>query len=84
MYVYELAKDGVLAFEAGLPGENGEPPAGEFPPAVLLAVNGRYDKGTELAAGQLSQPGGIIVDWSGRIYVTDWIFSGGRLLQVIP
>ena len=33
LYVYELAKDGVLAFEAGLE-------TGEFPPAVLLEVVG--------------------------------------------
>ena len=32
LYVYELAKDGVLAFEAGLE-------TGEFPPAVLLEVD---------------------------------------------
>lgn len=96
MYVYELAEDGVLAFEAGLPGENGEPPTGPMPPAVLLEVwrrwhdddadrrgDGHCDKGRELAAGQLFEPGGVVVDRRGQVFVTDGVFSGGRLLKVL-
>ena len=45
LYVLELAKDGVLAFEAGFE-------TGEFPPAVLLKVS-RHGR-TEVARGQLS------------------------------
>ena len=88
MYVYELAEAGVLAYEAGFE-------TGQFPPAVLLEVKrrwhdddanrrgeGHHDKGREIATGQLSQPGGIVVDWNGQIYVTDGMFTGGRLLRV--
>ena len=76
LYVYELAEDGVFAFEAGLE-------TGEFPPAVLLEVKRGWhgDKRTELATGELSQPGGIVVV-NGKIYVTDGVFTGGRLLRI--
>jgi hypothetical protein len=74
MYVYELAADGALAFEAGFE------PGGVFPPAVLLEV--KKNKRTELAAGQLSQPGGV-VELKGKVYVTDGMFTGGRLLRVV-
>ena len=50
LYVYQLAADGVLAFEEGFE-------TGVFPPAVLLRDNGTNR--VELAAGQLSEPGGI-------------------------
>lgn len=73
LYVYELAEDGTIAFEAGFE-------TGEFPPAVLLALKG--DNVTELAEGQLSQPGGIVVRNRGQIYVTDGLFGNGRLLRV--
>ena len=73
LYVLELAAEGVLAFEAGLE-------TGEFPPAVLLEIRGSRTR--ELAAGQLSQPGGIAVHSTGNIYVTDGVFTGGRLLRV--
>jgi hypothetical protein len=75
MYVYELAAEGVLAFEAGLE-------TGDFPPAVLLRV--RRDQRTDLLDGQLSQPGGVVVGRTGRVYVTDGVFdpSGGRLIRV--
>ena len=65
LYVYELAADGVLAFEEGFE-------TGEFPPAVLLEVRGRNRR--ELAPGELSQPGGIVVDGQ-RVYVTDGVFT---------
>ena len=69
----ELAKDGVLAFEDGFG-------TGEFPPAVLLKV-GRHGR-TELAAGQLSEPGGIAFGRDGKLYATDGIFGNGRLLRI--
>ena len=48
LYVYELAKHGVLAFEAGFE-------TGDFPPAVLLQLSkagGKKERRHELAAGQ--------------------------------
>lgn len=73
LYVYELAAGGVFAFEAGFE-------SGEFPPAVLLKVTGAQER-TELVAGELSEPGGVAVNESG-VYVTDGVFSEGRLLQI--
>jgi hypothetical protein len=73
LYVYELAAAGVLAFEAGLE-------TGDFPPAVLLEL--RHHRTTELAAGQLSQPGGVAVGRGGKVFVTDGVFSDGRLIWV--
>ena len=78
LYVYELAADGVLAFEAGFE-------SGDFPPAVLLEIGrtaGGKMRRRELAAGQLSQPGGVAVAPNGRIFVTDGVFTEGRLLRV--
>jgi hypothetical protein len=77
LYVYELSSEGVLAFEEGLA------PAGSLPPAVLWAVDARHpDRGRhELAKGQLSQPGGVVAT-RGHVYVTDGVFTGGRLLEV--
>jgi hypothetical protein len=51
-----------------------------FPPAVLLELRG--DQRRELAAGQLSQPGGVAVGFFGVVFVTDEVFTGGRLLRV--
>ncbi|HEV2810486.1 MAG TPA: ScyD/ScyE family protein, partial [Acidimicrobiales bacterium] len=73
MYVYELAAGGVLAFEAGFA-------AGDFPPAVLLKVTGA-GQSTELVAGELSEPGGVAVNDNG-VFVTDGLFSEGRLLKI--
>ncbi|MEP6660907.1 MAG: ScyD/ScyE family protein [Acidimicrobiales bacterium] len=75
-YVYEFAAEGVGAFEEGFG-------TGQFPPAVLLEVkkSRKGERRTELAAGQFSQPGGIVVI-KGKIYVTDGMFTGGRLLQI--
>jgi hypothetical protein len=73
LYVYEIAEDGWLAFEAGFE-------TGEFPPAVLLQVKGH--KVRELVRGQLSQPGGVSVAPDGAIFVTDGMFTGGRLSQI--
>jgi hypothetical protein len=75
MYVYELAADGVLAFEAGLE-------TGDFPPAVLLEI--RHNRETELLAGELTQPGGVAVSRNGTLLVTDSVFTegGGRLIRV--
>mgnify|MGYP000878148344 FL=1 len=72
LYVYELAADGVLAFEAGFE-------TGAFPPAVLLELKGGQRR--ELAAGQLSQPGGVTASL-GVIHVTDGVFTSGRLLRI--
>ena len=75
LYVYELAKEGVFAFEGGLE-------TGNVPPAVLLAVDkGKNGKRTELVKGQLSQPGGVVVV-NNVVYVTDSIFTGGRLSKI--
>jgi hypothetical protein len=73
LYVYQLAADGVLAFEAGFE-------SGEFPPAVLLKVRG--DERTRLAVRRLSQPGGVVVTRDGRVFVTDGLFTDGRLIRV--
>jgi hypothetical protein len=73
LYVYELAGEGVLAFEEGFE-------TGEFPPAVLLKVKGQ--KRTELATGRLSEPGGVVAANRGNVFVTDGIFSDGRLVRV--
>lgn len=73
LYVYELAAGGVFAFESGFE-------TFSFPPAVLLEVTGAGQR-VELAPGQLSEPGGLVVD-GDDIYVTDGIFTGGRLLKV--
>jgi len=72
-YVYELAADGVLPFEEGLE-------TGVFPPAVLLELRGDHRR--ELAAGQLSQPGGVAVGLFGAVFVTDGTFTEGRLLRI--
>ena len=73
LYVYEIAEDGWLAFESGFE-------TGNFPPAVLLEVKG--GSRTELARGQLSQPGGVAVANDGALFVTDGMFTGGRLIQI--
>ncbi len=75
LYVYQIARRGWLAFEEGFA------PGGKFPPAVLLEVR-KGHKPRELAKGKLSQPGGIVVSRDGRIFVTDGMFTGGRLLRV--
>jgi hypothetical protein len=73
LYVYEIAEDGWLAFESGFE-------TGEFPAAVLLEVKGH--KVRELVRGQLSQPGGVSIAPDGAIFVTDGMFTGGRLSQL--
>jgi hypothetical protein len=75
MYVYEIARKGWLAFEAGFA------PGGVFPKAVLLEVP-RHGPRRELVKGKLSQPGGIVVGRGGEIFVTDGMFTGGRLLRI--
>jgi hypothetical protein len=73
LYVYEIAEDGWLALEEGFV-------TGVFPPAVLLEVKG--NKIQELVRGELSQPGGVAVGNDGSIFVTDGMFTGGRLLRL--
>lgn len=67
LYVYELAADGVLAFEAGLE-------TGDFPPAVLLKV--KNNKRTELLAVAVSHNGTVFV--TDNVFTPE----GGRLTQV--
>lgn len=74
LYVYELAEGGTLAFEAGFE-------TGEFPPAVLLEI-AKSGTRRELAAGKLSQPGGIEVSASGQLLATDGVFGDGRVVSV--
>ncbi|MEO5884629.1 MAG: ScyD/ScyE family protein, partial [Candidatus Limnocylindrales bacterium] len=76
LYVYEIAKAGWLKFEEGFA-------SGKFPPAVLLEVR-RGHKPRELVRGKLSEPGGVAVARNGSIFVTDGMFSNGRLLRVRP
>ena len=73
LYVYEIAKGGYTAFEEGFT-------TGVFPPAVLLQVKGHWRH--QVATGQLSQPGGVVVARDGTVYVTDGIFTAGRLLKI--
>jgi hypothetical protein len=73
LYVYQFAADGVLAFEEGFE-------TGVFPPAVLLKVRG--EERTRLAVRRLSQPGGVVVTKNGTVYVTDGVFTEGRLIRV--
>jgi hypothetical protein len=73
LLVYEIAEHGWLAFEEGFA-------TGDFPPAVLLEVKG--NKRREIARGQLSQPGGVEAGRGGAIYVTDGMFTGGRLIEI--
>jgi hypothetical protein len=76
LYVYQIARRGWLAFEAGFA------PGGTFPPAVLLEVR-RNGERRELVKGKLSQPGGVVVGRGGEIFVTDGMFTGGRLLRIL-
>jgi hypothetical protein len=73
VYVYEIAEESWLAFEEGFG-------TGVFPPAVLLEVKG--DRTREFVRGELSQPGGVAVNRSGAVFVTDGVFGDGRLLRV--
>ena len=73
LYVYELAKGGFTAFEVGFT-------TGTFPKAILLEV--KHHSVRELARGELSQPGGVVATWDGRVFVTDGMFTGGRLLEI--
>lgn len=73
-YVFQAAAGGVLAFEAGFE-------TGQFPAAVLEKVSRRGQR-TELAAGELSQPGGVDVGLFGTVHVSDGVFTGGRLLRI--
>jgi hypothetical protein len=74
LYVYEIAKKGWLAFEEGFT-------TGVFPKAVLLEVR-RGHKPRELVKGKLQEPGGVVVARDGTIFVTDGMFSNGRLVRV--
>ncbi|CAN5447752.1 hypothetical protein BH10ACT1_BH10ACT1_15900 [soil metagenome] len=73
LYVFEYAAGGVGAFEAGCDSAAG------CPPAVLLKVVGGVR--TELAAGELHEPGWLAVDGK-TLYLTDSVLTGGRLLKL--
>jgi DNA-binding beta-propeller fold protein YncE len=76
LYVYELNAGGVGAYEAGFG-------TGDFGPAVLLEITGGTRR--ELAAGQLTEPGGVVVAPNGRaVFVTDHVMNEnvGRLVRV--
>ena len=79
LYSLQLAKDGVLAFEAGFE-------TGEFPAAQLIEIRrlGRRTEQRKDLGGGLSEPGGVAVTGAGRIYVTDGVFTqfGGRLSRI--
>jgi NHL repeat len=47
---------------------------------LLLEVRGNAR--TELVPGELSQPGGVAVGNDGSVFVTDGMFTNGRLLEV--
>lgn len=75
LYVLELAKDGVLAVEGGDPMSP--------PPGVLLKLS--HGKRTEVAAGQLTLPGGVATNSNGHgVFVTDFqlVPQAGRLLKI--
>jgi glucose/arabinose dehydrogenase len=74
LYVYEIARSGWLKFEEGFK-------TGNFPPAVLLEVRSHH-RNRELVRGKLSEPGGVAVARDGSIFVTDGMFSNGRLLRI--
>jgi hypothetical protein len=76
LYVYELAEDGVFAFEAGLE-------TGDAPPAVLTVLK-KNGQRRVIADDELREPGGIIVLNNGNILVTDRVFTegGGRLVRI--
>ena len=73
LYVLEISKDGWMPLEEAIP-------AGPFPAAVLLEVKGHHRR--ELVPGQLSQPGGVAVGTDGAVFVTDGMFTDGRLSRV--
>ena len=78
LYVLQLARDGVLAFEEGFV-------TGVFPPGMLLEFSriGRWNERVlELGMDQIFEPGGVAIGHDGKIYVTDGVFSEGRLLRV--
>ena len=79
LFVLSLAEAGVLAFEAGFE-------TGEFPLAALFEIRnvGRWnEKFLQLAESQMSQSGGVAIGPNGHVYVTDGMFSSGRLVRII-
>ena len=74
MYVLEIAKHGLLA--AFIEGDWGGA-------LIHVAPNGTR---TEIAAGELTAPGGVVVGHDGAVYVTNnSIFSGtGQVLRIEP
>lgn len=73
LYVFQYSAAGILAFEGGCQSSAG------CPPALLQRVVGSTR--TELAAGELSEPGWMVAHGS-TLYLTDHVLSGGRLLSI--
>jgi DNA-binding beta-propeller fold protein YncE len=68
LYVLEISKNGLLSGN----------PAGAL---IKVLPNGTR---TELAAGQLSMPGGLVLSSDGTLYVTNWsvLAGGGQVLRI--
>jgi hypothetical protein len=68
LYVLEISKNGLLS---------------QNPLGALIKVQPDGTR-TELAAGQLFMPGGVVVTSSGAVYVTNWsvLPGGGQVLRV--
>ena len=64
---------------AGTPSRKASEPACSRPRSCSRS---RGHKVRELAAGKLSQPGGVVVTKAGTVFVTDGIFGDGRLLKI--
>ena len=74
LLVFEYAADGIGAFETGCDSPSG------CPPAVLLRVSNGVT--TELAPGELSEPGWL-APYGSTLYLTDGVMTGnGRLLSI--
>jgi hypothetical protein len=68
LYVLEISKNGLLSGD----------PHGAL---IKVQTNGAR---TELAAGQLFMPGGMVISSDGTIYVTNWsvLAGGGQVLRI--
>ena len=78
LFVLSLARAGVLAFEEGFA-------TGKFPHAALYEferVGRPHEKMTVHTRAAIAEPGSVAIGPKGEIYVTDGMFTGGRLLQV--
>ncbi|HET7326188.1 MAG TPA: ScyD/ScyE family protein [Nocardioidaceae bacterium] len=72
IYAVELVKESWLKFELGL----------TEPIGSLYRIPRRGGEPRELAAGQVTLPGGVATDSRGRIYLTQPIFGEGTVSRV--